>query len=62
MRSEAIFRAKKVIENRYQLCQTASKTMRRIHVPSRDTQETINSAFAKIAEDTKVFVAVPVIA
>jgi hypothetical protein len=61
MRSEAIFRAKKVIENRYQLCQMASKTMRRIHVPSRDTQETINSAFAKIAEDTKVVIVSSVI-
>ena len=51
MRSEAIFRAKETIENKYQLCQMASKTTRRIHIPSRNTQETINSAFEKIAED-----------
>lgn len=62
MRSEAIFRAKKIIENRYQLCQTASKTTRLIHVPSRDTQETITSAFEKIAKDTKELVVTPVVA
>ncbi len=61
MRSEAIFRAKKIIENRYQLCQTASKTTRLIHVPSRDTQETITSAFEKIAKDTKDSVVAPVV-
>ncbi|MDE1176883.1 MAG: DNA-directed RNA polymerase subunit omega [Edaphobacter sp.] len=55
MRSDAIFRAKKTIENRYQLCQTASKTMRKLHVPTRDTQETINTAFQKIAEDRTGF-------
>jgi len=53
MRSEAIFRAKETVENKYQLCQLASKTTRRIHIPSRNTQDTINSAFEKIAEDTK---------
>jgi hypothetical protein len=62
MRSEAIFRAKKIIENRYRLCQTASKTTRLIHIPSRDTQETINSAFEKIAADAKGIVAPPVAA
>lgn len=51
MRSEAIFRAKESIDNKYKLCQMASKTTRKIHVPSRDTQETITSAFEKIAED-----------
>lgn len=53
MRSESVFRAKKVIGNRYELCQTVSKATRRIHVSSRNTQETINNAFEKIAEDTK---------
>ena len=53
MRSEAIFRAKETIGNKYQLCQTASKTTRMLHVSTRNTQETINSAFEKIAEDTK---------
>lgn len=50
MRSEAIFRAAETIANRYQLCQTASKTTRTLHIPSRTTQETINSAFETIAD------------
>ena len=58
MRSETIFRAKETIDNKYQLCQTAAKTTRMIHIPSRSTQDTITSAFQKIATDTKVL-AVP---
>jgi hypothetical protein len=53
MRSEAIFRANKIIENRYKLCQAASKATRLTHVASKDTQETITNAFEKIAKDTK---------
>ena len=49
MRSEAIFRAKEMIENKYSLCQTVSKATRKLHISPRSTQETINSAFAKIA-------------
>lgn len=56
MRSEAIFRAKETIANRYQLCQMASKTTRTLHIPSRNTQETINSAFETIADSKKLAV------
>lgn len=54
MRSEAIFRAKETFSNRYQLCQLAAKTTRRMHVPSHNPQDTINSAFEKIAADVPV--------
>jgi hypothetical protein len=49
MRSEIIFRAKETIDNRYLLCQTVSKATRVLHISSRNTQETINRAFVKIA-------------
>jgi hypothetical protein len=49
MRSEAIFRAKETIANKYKLCQTVSKATRMLHISSRDTQATINDAFARIA-------------
>jgi hypothetical protein len=49
MRSEMIFRAKVNIENKYQLCQTAAKATRRLHVSSSDTQMTIHNAFVRIA-------------
>jgi hypothetical protein len=58
MRSEAIFRAKLMIENKYSLCQTVSKATRVLHISPRSTQETISSAFEKIANGVKVPVAV----
>jgi hypothetical protein len=54
MRSEAIFRAKKMIENKYSLCQTVSKATRVLHVSPRSTQETISSAFDQIASGANV--------
>ena len=44
MRSEAIFRAKKMIENKYSLCQTVSKATRVLHISPRSTQETMVAA------------------
>ena len=58
MRSEAIFRAKKMIENKYSLCQTVSKATRVLHVSPLGTQETINAAFDRVAAGTKFPVAV----
>jgi hypothetical protein len=54
MRSEAIFRAKEMIENKYSLCQTVSKATRVLHVSPRSTQETISSAFANIASGARL--------
>lgn len=54
MRSEAIFRAKETLSNRYQLCQAVSKATRLMHVASRNPQDTINSALEKIAADAPV--------
>lgn len=53
MRSEAIFRAKEKIHNKYSLCQTVSQATRLLHISPRSTQETINSAFANIACGSK---------
>lgn len=54
MRSEIIFRAQEIIANKYKLCQTASKATRRLHISSRNTQETINDAFQKIAANSEM--------
>jgi hypothetical protein len=51
MRSELIFRAKETVTNKYKLCQTASKATRRLHISATNTTDTINSAFARIADD-----------
>jgi hypothetical protein len=58
VRSELIFRAKQTIENKYKLCQTASKATRHFHISAKNTTDTINNAFARIADgyDTPIFV------
>lgn len=50
MRSEIIFRASEQVENKYKLCQTASKAARVLHDGSGGTQESIKDAFVKIAK------------
>jgi hypothetical protein len=50
MRSELVFRAKETVENKYRLCQTASKATRRLHISARNTTDTINNAFDRIAD------------
>jgi hypothetical protein len=50
VRSELIFRAKETVANKYKLCQTASKATRRLHIASRNTPDTINNAFVRIAD------------
>ncbi len=52
VRSEIIFRANAKIENKFRLCQAASKDARRLSVSSGNTQETINKAFVSIAADS----------
>jgi hypothetical protein len=49
MRSEAIFRAKEMIDNRFSLCLTVSEATRRLHLSPRSTGETISSVFVKVA-------------
>jgi hypothetical protein len=61
MRSEEIFRAKEMIENKFSLCQTVAKTTRLLHVSPRNTQETISRAFAKIASGTEIAVPLAVV-
>jgi hypothetical protein len=49
VRSELIFRARETVDNKYKLCQTASKATRRLHISAKNTTDTINDAFLRIA-------------
>src|SRR5882757_641474 len=49
VRSELIFRARETVDNKYKLCQTASKATRRLHIAATNTADTINDAFSRIA-------------
>ena len=47
MRSDLIFGALAHVENRYQLCQLASKATRKLHKPNTRLQDTTNDVFVR---------------
>ncbi len=49
MRSRLIFRTLHTLENRYMLCQLASKATRKFHRPNTRIQETMNEVLRRIA-------------
>jgi hypothetical protein len=49
MRSRLIFGTLHTLQNRYMLCQLASKATRRFHRPNTRIQETMNDVFGRIA-------------
>jgi hypothetical protein len=50
MRSELIFGALTHINNRYQLCQLASKATRKLHKPNTRLQDTMNDVLVRFRE------------
>ena len=49
MRSDKVFEALHTLQNRYMLCQLASKATRRFHRPNTRIQETMNEVLDRIA-------------
>jgi hypothetical protein len=47
MRSDLIFGALAHVENRYQLCQLASKATRKLHKPNTRLQDTTNEVLVR---------------
>ena len=47
MRSDLVFKALSHVNNRYQLCQLASKATRKLHKPNTRLQDTANQVFAR---------------
>ncbi|MBB6144591.1 hypothetical protein HNQ77_002547 [Silvibacterium bohemicum] len=50
MRSDLIFGALAHVENRYQLCQLASKATRKLHKPNTRLQDTTNDVLLRFHE------------
>jgi len=50
MRSDLIYDALRAVENRYLLCQAASKATRKFHRPNTRIQDTMNQVFERFAE------------
>ena len=49
MRSDKVFEALHTLQNRYTLCQLASKATRKFHKPSTRIQDTTNEVLNRIA-------------
>jgi hypothetical protein len=49
MRSNLIFGTLQTLQNRYMLCQLASKATRKFHRPNTRIQETMNDVLGRIA-------------
>ena len=49
MRSDKVFEALHTLQNRYMLCQLASKATRRFHKPTTRIQDTTNDVLNRIA-------------
>ena len=50
MRSDLIFGALTHVQNRYQLCQLASKATRKLHKPNTRLQDTTNEVLDRFRE------------
>jgi len=61
MRSDKVFEAVQTVQNRYMLCQLASKATRKFHKPNTRIQETTNQILNRIADsDRQTVLAEPV--
>ncbi len=54
MRSDLIFGALTHLENRYQLCQLASKATRKLHKPNTRLQDTTNEVLLRFHESSPI--------
>jgi hypothetical protein len=52
MRSDLIFGALAHVENRYTLCQLASKATRKLHKPNTRLQDTTNEVFVRFHHES----------
>jgi hypothetical protein len=52
MRSDLIFGALAHVENRYTLCQLASKATRKLHKPTTRIQDTANEVFVRFHHES----------
>jgi hypothetical protein len=57
MRSDLIFGALTHVNNRYQLCQLASKATRKLHKPNTRLQDTTNEVLDRFKDSTPMGVA-----
>ena len=54
MRSELVYGAGLKIENRFLLAAVVMRAVKKLHINSRRTEDTVNSVFAEVANGTSV--------
>lgn len=54
MRSDLVYEAELKIENRFLLAATAMRAVRRLHVSSTRTEDTVNKVLVEVANGTRV--------
>jgi len=54
MRSELVYEAGLKIENRFLLAATVMRAVKKLHVSSTRTEDTVNRVFAEVASGTRV--------
>ena len=61
MRSELIYDAVRTVQNRYLLCQVASKATRKLHRPNTRIQDTMNDVLVRVgkADEQEAVITVP---
>jgi hypothetical protein len=53
MRSDKVFEALHTLQNRYMLCQIASKATRKFHKPSTRVEDTTNEILNRISDSVR---------
>lgn len=59
MRSELVYEAVIKIENRFLLAATAMRAVKKLHVGSTRTEDTVNRALAEVAKGTRAYGKLP---
>ena len=59
MRSELVYEAGLKIENRFLLAATVMRAVKRLHVSSTRTEDTVNRVFAEVSNGTRVHGTLP---
>jgi hypothetical protein len=59
MRSELVYEAGLKIENRFLLAATVMRAVKKLHVSSTRTEDTVNKVFAEVANGTRLHGALP---
>jgi len=62
MRSDLVYSAGRIIENRFLLATVVMRAVRKLHIDSTRTEDTANRVFSEVSEGKFVPIALPILA